>query len=301
MERNVIFIFVDGLGLGAEDPDINPVYSFGLPSLEEYFGKLVDGFGEYKLCDGGILISGDCALGVYGRPQSATGTATLFTGINVQKKIGKHYPGLPSNEIREIIKEHNIYKRLAFEEKSSAFANAYQHPLVSRLLKFRASVTTVSAVYGIGELRGLGHLKRGLAVYHDIDNTTLSARKFGVNPISPADAGFNLLDISSEYDLTVFEYFLTDVAGHKQEPLLATVILDKLNQFLDTILDNLPENTLFVLSSDHGNIEDLSTKHHTTNDVPIIIRCKDNAFLSRYNKKMGIDEVADIIMDYLLY
>jgi bisphosphoglycerate-independent phosphoglycerate mutase (AlkP superfamily) len=31
------------------------------------------------------------------------------------------------------------------------------------------------------------------------------------------------------------------------------------------------ETTTFILTSDHGNIEDLSVRNHTLNDVPTII------------------------------
>lgn len=299
MSDRVIFLFVDGIGLGEDDPEINPLVKFGFSSLEEYFGPLIGGFGDFKEVDGGILISGDCHLGVPGTPQSATGTASLFTGINVQKRFERHKHGLPDREIKKIIKAENIYARLSGLDKTSTFINAYKHPVISKLLRFRASTTTVAAIYGIGSLRGLGHLKMGRAVYHDIDNTTLYSRRYGVETITPEEAGYNLLSVSEDFHLTVFEFFLTDVAGHKQDMGMATVVLEKLDAFIDTILDNLPSETLFILSSDHGNLENLSTKYHTNNDVPIILICEDEEFLKGCRHRMGIDEVAGIIESYL--
>jgi 2,3-bisphosphoglycerate-independent phosphoglycerate mutase len=37
-----------------------------------------------------------------------------------------------------------------------------------------------------------------------------------------------------------------------------------------SIINNMPKETTMIISSDHGNIEDLSNSFHTKNDVPFI-------------------------------
>jgi len=45
-----------------------------------------------------------------------------------------------------------------------------------------------------------------------------------------------------------------------------------LKTFFEGIYEELdPENELFIASSDHGNLEDLSTKSHTENPVPTFL------------------------------
>ena len=65
------------------------------------------------------------------------------------------------------------------------------------------------------------------------------------------------------------EYFLTDKAGHSQDPDRAAAVLGTLDRFLGAVLDGLGDATLLI-TSDHGNIEALGTKSHTTNPVPLV-------------------------------
>ena len=44
-----------------------------------------------------------------------------------------------------------------------------------------------------------------------------------------------------------------------------------LAEFIRETLKRLDPNTTFILTSDHGNIEDLSVRNHTLNDIPTII------------------------------
>jgi len=87
--------------------------------------------------------------------------------------------------------------------------------------------------------------------------------------ISPEEAANRLLEQAENYDLVLHEYYLTDKAGHSQEPEKADRYLSVYDRFLWQLINQLSKNTTVVLSSDHGNIEDLSTKTHTFNKVPL--------------------------------
>jgi len=66
----------------------------------------------------------------------------------------------------------------------------------------------------------------------------------------------------------MYEHFLTDLAGHTQDMEHAALVLENLEALLDGLLSHLDLfRHLVVLASDHGNIEDLSTKQHTLNCV----------------------------------
>ena len=87
----VLFIFLDGIGLGENDPVINPLARATMPHLN----GLLDGrllikdsapfYGEHA-----TLLSIDPKVGVSGLPQSATGQGILVTGINIPAELGYH-------------------------------------------------------------------------------------------------------------------------------------------------------------------------------------------------------------------
>ncbi len=70
------------------------------------------------------------------------------------------------------------------------------------------------------------------------------------------------------YDFTLYEYFLTDKAGHTQDRDRCEQVLRDLDRFLAAYLEAAPPGATTLLTSDHGNIEDLSTRSHTRNPVP---------------------------------
>jgi 2,3-bisphosphoglycerate-independent phosphoglycerate mutase len=90
--------------------------------------------------------------------------------------------------------------------------------------------------------------------------------------ITPREAGKHLTSIVAKHNFTLFEYWLTDHAGHSQKMAFAVEVLEHFDEFLSGFLESFdPCNTLLIIVSDHGNIEDLSTKSHTRNRVPCIL------------------------------
>ena len=100
-------------------------------------------------------------------------------------------------------------------------------------------------------------------------------RGFEVTPRTPAEAGLILARQSRGYDFLLYEYFQTDKAGHSQDLARCCDQLSRLDEFLQALLTelkaDLARDTLVVLTSDHGNIEDITTKRHTTNPVPLLV------------------------------
>jgi bisphosphoglycerate-independent phosphoglycerate mutase (AlkP superfamily) len=97
-------------------------------------------------------------------------------------------------------------------------------------------------------------------------------------------AGRRLALAALPYQIALFEYFQTDRAGHTGERERAEDELRRLDAFLDALLDILCArgrgrgapvgaargNTLIALTSDHGNLEDLASRRHTTHPVPLL-------------------------------
>jgi hypothetical protein len=153
---------------------------------------------------------------------------------------------------------------------ASTFANAYTPAYLEKPPRF-VSVSTTAALQAGLRLRTLADLERGEAVYHDFTNRLLAERGHTLPPLSPPEAGRRLARLAAQHDFTLYEHFLTDLAGHAQETDRAVRILENLEAFLDGVLSALNLAThCVVLTSDHGNLEDLSTNRHTGNPVPTL-------------------------------
>jgi bisphosphoglycerate-independent phosphoglycerate mutase (AlkP superfamily) len=89
---------------------------------------------------------------------------------------------------------------------------------------------------------------------------------------SPHEAGTRLAQVSGEYDFTWFDYWISDYAGHKREMDQAVSLLESFDQVLGGFIEAWQNRQdLFVLTSDHGNLEDLSKRGHTDNCVPALL------------------------------
>jgi hypothetical protein len=273
--QRVLLVFVDGFGWGQADRARNPVLTYG--------GELLrvggaDGAAR-EHARGGHARSIDAVLGVPGLPQSATGQTTLFTGQNAQGRLGKHLTGFPNETLRELLLEHSLLRQARGRGRTAVFANAYRPRFfeLPRERQLRLSATTVATLAADLRFRDLDDLAAGRAVYQEFTNRELRERGYDVPERTPEQAGRNLARVVLEHDLTLYEFFRTDRAGHRQEREAAETELRHLDAFLTSALTGLEEAerdgagaTLVVLTSDHGNIEDLTTSRHTTHPVPLL-------------------------------
>ncbi len=260
----IIFIFIDGFGLGETNKENNPLYSAHVPNILRMLEKY-------------LVVPTDASLGVAGLPQSATGQTTILTGKNASKVLGRHLHGQPTITLKKLLYEYSLFKVLKEKGFCVTNANAYRDQYLQHIenpvnRKWRPSASTIACMAAQLPLRTVEDIRRERAVYHDIINEILVKDDFAVPIIEPKVAAQRLKDISVDYDLTFFEYFLSDIIGHKQNREKPEQVLEILDEFLgalDKIIDY--ENTLLIITSDHGNIEDLSRKTHTNNKVPTII------------------------------
>ena len=120
--------------------------------------------------------------------------------------------------------------------------------------------------------RNITDLKNGAAVFMDFTNRILIERGVDVSVRTEEEAAEVLARIASENRFTLYEYFITDKVGHEQDMPKAKEVLTSLARFIRELLARLDlKRTTVILTSDHGNIEDLSSRNHTLHDVPTII------------------------------
>lgn len=278
----IIFIFIDGLGIGENDLRKNP-FAQNRIKLFNFFQS--DSFPK-KIPYDGIVKPIDAQLGVPGLPQSATGQAALFTGINAARLLNKHLSGFPNKALRQLLEKHSIHVKLKNMGKRPAFINVYR-PIFFEigpkdLLRF-LSVTSIANWKANLKFFDFHDLRSEQAIYHDFTNIELIKRGFKVPLFSAEKAGQILAQASQKYDFCLYEYFMTDWAGHAQDFDYAIQLLSQLEKFITTLLQNTDlSRTLVILTSDHGNIEDLSVKTHTSNPVPLMVWGKQkDGFIAR--------------------
>ena len=90
--------------------------------------------------------------------------------------------------------------------------------------------------------------------------------------MSYREAGRRLAGLAVDYDFAFFEYWASDYAGHWRDMQGACNLLSGIDTVLGGLLDVWDESEgLLLITSDHGNMEDLSTRTHTTHPVPALV------------------------------
>jgi 2,3-bisphosphoglycerate-independent phosphoglycerate mutase len=252
----VLLLFVDGVGLGPDDPTVNPLCDAVCPTLTAL------------LRDAAWPI--DAHLGVPGLPQSATGQTAMLTGINAPARMQRHVEGFPGPELRRIVASDNIFKQLLAAGKSSTFANGYLADDIRQVQAGRRkSVTTVAALSAFGMVRLQADLLARRAVCHDLTRELLVPRGYTGPLLTPAEAADDLAGIAAGQAFTLFEFFLTDHAGHSGDMRAAQLVLSRFDRFLMRLLERCRAAPItLLLTSDHGNIEDMRSRTHTAHAVP---------------------------------
>lgn len=262
----MLLFFIDGLGIGSRGP-FNP-----LDGLDDAEPLAVFRDEEPATILDGIVIFTDPRLGVEGRPQSASGQTTILTGINAPALLGYHKQGFPNKAMLEVIREHSIFLQLTRAGvQPITFANTYTQRFFDERPRWVSATTAAVEAAGL-PFRKIPDLKEGRAVYQDFTNRMLIERGEDVSPRTPEQGASVLAHIVGENRFTLYEYFITDKIGHSQDMDAARSILQSLARFVRALLIEIDlSQTSVILTSDHGNIEDLSSRNHTLNDVPTIV------------------------------
>ncbi len=291
----VALLFVDGLGWGGTDPATNPCWSYGGDLLRwpRFDGEPV------PVPHDGWAVPLDACLGVAGLPQSATGQTTLLTGVNAQQVQGRHLSGFPGPTLRAVLLEHSILKQVRDAGRRGVFFNTFRSPFFDwpRERQLRMSATTVANLAADLPFFDVPDLAAGRSLYQDFTGAELRDLGFDAPRLAPEQAGDLLAANLGVHDFLLYEYFLTDKAGHTADRALCEEQLVRYDAFLGAVLEGRPEDVLVVLCSDHGNLEDLSVGTHTRNPVPLVAWGPGaRTFVAG---KTRLDEVTPAIMERL--
>lgn len=314
--KKILFLFLDGVGLGENNPEINPFARFQFGALEHISGdqpwlqstKPVEN-------ERSIFFHVDANLGVEETPQSATGQATIMTGINVPKTLGYHYGPKPNPDIMALVAESSVIKQITAAGAQARLLNGYPDRFLEAVKagkRLRSSNQWALHVGGV-DMPGSQDYLNGEAMSADFTGRMWAERlaetdaasvmwreRLGPIPTrTPQEAGRQLVEMASSVNFAFFDYWLTDYIGHRGTLQDAQRVLGNLNGVVEGILETWDDSQgLVIITSDHGNIEDVSQRGHTQNSVPgIVIGDDRHAFAEGITDLTGF---APAIRNYLL-
>jgi hypothetical protein len=273
----LLFLFLDGVGLGGEDPTLNPLVATPMPRLEALLGgrKLIASTAPLNGAHA-TLVALDACLGVTGLPQSATGQAVLLTGRNIPLEIGYHYGPKPNPAVAAYIRNGNLFRSLSEAGHRAALLNAYPQGYFDAIHSGRRLYSAIPlAVTNAGiALKTTADLFAGRALSADFTGQGWRDRlNLPDTPVlTPAAAGHRLAALARAHDFSFFEYWPSDYAGHRQDMAAAQTLLAGFDEVLGGLVDAWDdEEGLILITSDHGNLEDLGSRGHTTHPVPALV------------------------------
>ena len=179
----------------------------------------------------------------------------------------RHLSAFPGGSLRPLLESASLFRTLSDRGLRTAHANVAPSTIARRRVR-TVSATAIAAESAGLPLRTLDDLAAGRALHHEFTNESLLAYGCDVTPLSPDKAGRRLATIARDVGFCAFEYFSTDAAGHDANAAEARRRIAHLDAFLDAVLAATDlASSHVVLTSDHGNLEDLSTGSHTLNPV----------------------------------
>ena len=301
---HILFLFLDGIGLGPDDPATNPLARAHMPTLTSLLGgqRLLASAAPYH-GERATLLALDASLGVDGLPQSATGQAALMTGINIPAEIGYHYGPKPNPEVAAYLKNGNtLFSWLRAEGKSAALLNAYPPRYFAGIESGKRLYSSIPLAVTSAGIPLFTHKELSAGEALSADFTGQGWREMPGFPdaplMSPQEAGEKLLQLALRYDFSLFEYWASDYAGHKQDMDWAVRQMEAFDGVLGGIVQTVDggpktvgDELLVLVTSDHGNMEDLSTRRHTGAKAPGLLIGSRQA---REGFANGLSSLADV-------
>lgn len=304
MGRHVHIFFMDGVGMGTADTAVNPFVTAHMPYLTGLFGA------AWYVPNGSLsnshasLIPTDANLGLPGKPQSATGQATILTGRNVPQLIGEHYGPKPNQAVRDVMAQGSLFSEVTAVGGHAALLSPYPQGYFDAIesgKRIYSSVPLAAIEAGLA-LMSAEDLRHGRAVSPDF--TGQGWREYlgyaDIPVYTPYEAGQQLARLARDYHFSFFEHWPSDRAGHRGSLAEAAQHLELIDAALGGLIATWNQENatgLLIITSDHGNIEEKNHRQHTRNPVPTILVGPGHAELAATIN--DLTDVAQVVRGYL--
>lgn len=276
MKKHILFIFVDGIGLG-DDSESNPFAIADMPNLTTltHGERWINGIQRHDN-ERAIFIPTDPRLGVDGRPQSGSSQAVILTGKNVPEMLGRHYGPLPNKPIRELLDETNFFMTVKERGDSAGLISAYPPQRLAGINSGKRLPSSIqySAIAAGQSLFSTEDVISGTALTPEYTGYPWREHlKIEDIPLfDPIEAGKKLVEISRNYRFAFHSNWMTDYVGHRGTIEQSVSLLETFDGVMAGVLSEWDDDEgLVIFTSDHGNMEDMSHGKHTESDVPTLI------------------------------
>ncbi|MGB7341531.1 MAG: hypothetical protein WBC91_21720 [Phototrophicaceae bacterium] len=277
MKKHILFIFVDGIGIGNHNPDVNPFSVADMPTLTGLTDnqRWVTGIERYST-ERTVFIPTDPRMGVEGRPQSGSSQATIVTGKNVPEMLGRHYGPLPNKPIRALLDDTNFFTTVRQQGDTAALISAYPPQRLAGINSGKRLPSSIqyAAIASGQRLWSTDEVMAGTAMTPEYtgqpwrDHLNIS----DIPTYDPFVAGQKMVEISRNYRFAFHSNWMTDYVGHRGTLEQAVSMLETFEGVMAGVLDAWDDDEgLVIFTSDHGNMEDMSHGKHTEQDVPTLI------------------------------
>ncbi|TLY32525.1 MAG: metalloenzyme, partial [Ignavibacteria bacterium] len=234
--RHVLMLFLDGVGIGVKDPQVNPFFAAPMRTLRGVLGGAMPHLDDTHLATPGASLSPlDATLGVAGLPQSGTGQVALLTGENAAQRIGRHFGPYPYSTLKPLLEEANLFSKIEADGKTTFYANAFPAVYFEHFGNGKRPMTAIPLAWTMGgrSLNDSNALASGGAISADLTNERWPMLGHPAMPVlTPKEAGRRLSAISQRYDFVLFEFSMTDHAGHGRAMEEAVRVLELFDGFL---------------------------------------------------------------------
>ena len=296
---SLIFIFIDGLGIGPSGKN-NPFSEHSLPGLEWFAGGKLTSEEFREVARPEVTIRRiDAKLDVEGLPQSGTGQATLFSGQNAAKLLGRHHGPYPHTKIKPLLGASSMFGSAKEMGLKCHFMNAFPDRFFEYAEKRnRWSCTTKMCIENGIALNRVTDVREGRAITAEIFQDIWQSR-LGIElpDIDEHTAAGRIFSAADRYDLVLYEFYLTDKAGHAKRKDEAIDALSRIDLLLGALAHSVDKSRhTLLITSDHGNIEDLSIKTHTMNPVPLLVY---GSGAEKFTEITSLTEVSPALLNWL--
>ncbi|MEF2279959.1 metalloenzyme domain protein [Deinococcus sp. YIM 134068] len=250
----LVWLALDGVG-HPDDAPPDSVWDQALPALR-------------PLVEAGHAL--DATLGVPGLPQSGTGQACWLTGRDAVRVMGEHFGPHPGPTLQRLLREEALPVRLVRAGGRAALANHYPPGYFAAQARRPRSGCFPFAFVAAG------------TPLNPPDVPPVPAT-LGLNYADPwpemlppdglTRLGERLARAADRYDLLACDLWFGDFLGHQGRTPVSPDVRRAGQAYLarvDALLAGLlGAGARVVLTSDHGNLENLGVKAHTLARVPL--------------------------------
>ncbi|MFQ5410564.1 MAG: hypothetical protein ACE5FI_19310, partial [Anaerolineales bacterium] len=226
----------------------------------------------------------------------------IFTGLNLPGLLVKHWGQKPNAAVQAVLAEGSMFTEVARAGLSARLANAYPPGYFAAIESGKRMYSAIPmAVTSAGiALHTADDLRAGRAFSADFTGAGWREH-LGIAdaPLhSLPEAGRRLAECAQHHALYFFEHWPTDYTGHRGTLPEAVMLLERLDGVIGGLLDAWDDkNGLFILTSDHGNMEDMGTRKHTHNPVPTIVVGPEHAARAAHIHTLA--DIAPVILEFL--